>query len=91
MPDPAESAACFEPPTYTLRLTRLGDNRLGVMMALRTLRPDLDPKAAKTLIDGETPLVLMEEVRHWDAPGVRRLFEVAGASVEFIDYYGRAT
>jgi ribosomal protein L7/L12 len=76
-------------PTYTLWLIAPGDNRLGLMKALRALRSELDPKAAKALMGDQTPLILMNEVGYFDVPAVRRSFEEAGAWVELIDYYGQ--
>jgi ribosomal protein L7/L12 len=78
-----------DPPTYTLRLVSLGDDRLRVMSAIRALRPELGLAAAKALVE---PLrqVVKADVPHVDVECVRSRFQEIGAVVEFVDnFYGR--
>ena len=78
-----------ERPTYTLWLVSPGDDRLGVMRAIRALCPAVSPTAAKALADGALQAI-KHEVNHFDIDAIRRQFRDAGATVEFVDnVYGR--
>jgi ribosomal protein L7/L12 len=69
-------------PTYSVTLLSPGHDRLQLMAALRELRPDLGPQAAKALVDNP-PQVILPEVSHPELERVKRRLARTGAAFEY--------
>jgi large subunit ribosomal protein L7/L12 len=77
---PAAGAAAAEEKTdFTVELTASGDNKIGVIKAVRELT-GLGLKEAKDLVDG-APKVVKEGVAKADADKMKATLEAAGAKV----------
>ncbi len=64
---------------FTVELTSTGDNKIGVIKAIRAVT-DLGLKEAKDLADG-APVVIKENVAKEDAEAMKKTLEEAGGSV----------
>lgn len=79
-----------DPPSYTLRLVSVGDDRLAVMAVIHGLRPELGLSGAKALLAPPAPQIIKSDVAHADLERIRNKFREVGAAVEFVDnFYGR--
>ena len=75
----AAAAPAEEKSEFTVELTAAGDNKIGVIKALRTVT-ELGLKEAKDLVDG-APKVIKEAVKKEDAEKMKKTLEEAGAKV----------
>jgi large subunit ribosomal protein L7/L12 len=75
----AGAAAAEEKTDFTVELTASGDNKIGVIKAVRELT-GLGLKEAKDLVDG-APKVVKESVAKADADKMKATLEAAGAKV----------
>lgn len=75
----AAAAPAEEKSEFTVELTASGDNKIGVIKALRTVT-ELGLKEAKDLVDG-APKVIKETVKKEDAEKMKKTLEEAGAKV----------
>jgi large subunit ribosomal protein L7/L12 len=64
---------------FTVELTAAGDNKIGVIKAVRTVT-ELGLKEAKDLVDG-APKVIKEGVKKEEAEKIKKTLETAGAKV----------
>ncbi len=76
---PAEAAE--EKTTFTVVLTAAGDNKLGVIKAVRELNQSLGLMEAKKLVESP-PQELLKDVRKEPAEEAKKKLEAAGAKVE---------
>ncbi len=76
---PAAAAAAEEKTDFVVELTGSGDNKIGVIKAVRELT-GLGLKEAKDLVDG-APKVVKEGVAKADADKMKATLEAAGAKV----------
>ena len=65
---------------FTVTLKSIGENKVGVIKAIRTIT-SLGLKEAKDLVDG-APSVVKEAVSKDDAAAIKKQLEEAGATVE---------
>jgi len=75
----AADAATEEKSEFTVELTSAGDNKIGVIKAVREVT-ELGLKEAKDLVDG-APKVVKEAVKKEDAEAMKKKLEAAGAKV----------
>ena len=75
----AAAAPAEEKSEFTVELTASGDNKIGVIKALRTVT-ELGLKEAKDMVDG-APKVVKEAVKKEDAEKMKKVLEEAGAKV----------
>ena len=78
--DDSGEAAEEAPSSVNIHLTDIGDKKVGVIKAVRTIT-GLGLKDAKALVDG-APSTLKEEVNKAEADEYLKLLEAAGAKVE---------
>ncbi len=71
--------AVEEKSSFTIELTAAGDNKIGVIKAVREAT-QLGLKEAKDLVDG-APKVIKEGVAKADAEAMKKTLEAAGATV----------
>jgi len=71
--------AAEEKSSFTIELTAAGDNKIGVIKAVREAT-QLGLKEAKDLVDG-APKVIKEGVAKADAEAMKKALEAAGATV----------
>ena len=71
--------AAEEKTSFNVELTAAGDNKIGVIKALRTVT-ELGLKEAKDLVDG-APKMIKEGVKKEDAEKMKKTLEEAGAKV----------
>ncbi|NUM25196.1 MAG: 50S ribosomal protein L7/L12 [Candidatus Buchananbacteria bacterium] len=71
--------AAEEKTEFTVELTAAGDNKIGVIKAVRSVT-DLGLKEAKDLVDG-APKVIKEGVKKEDAEAMKKTLQEAGATV----------
>lgn len=76
---PAETAE--EKTSFTVVLTAAGDNKLGVIKAVRELNQSLGLMEAKKLVE-TPPQELLKDVRKEPAEEAKKKLEAAGAKVE---------
>lgn len=76
---PAEAAE--EKTSFTVVLTAAGDNKLGVIKAVRELNQSLGLMEAKKLVE-TPPQELLKDVRKEPAEEAKKKLEAAGAKVE---------
>ena len=79
MPGAAAAAPAEEQTSFTVELTASGDNKIGVIKAIRALT-SLGLKEAKDLVDG-APKVVKEGVTKEEAEAAKKELEAAGAKV----------
>lgn len=78
----ATAAAPAEEQTeFDVILAAAGANKIGVIKAVRTLKPDLGLKEAKDLVEG-APKPVLEAAKKEDAENAKKVLEEAGAQVE---------
>lgn len=75
----AGAAAAEEKTEFTVELTAAGDNKIGVIKAVRTVT-ELGLKEAKDLVDG-APKVVKEGIKKEEAEKIKKTLEEAGAKV----------
>lgn len=78
-PAAGDAGAAEEKDEFTVELTGAGDNKIGVIKAVRAAT-ELGLKEAKDLVDG-APTVIKENVKKEDAEAMKKALEEAGASV----------
>jgi len=66
---------------YKVVLTAAGANKIGVIKAVREVKPDLGLKEAKDLVEA-APKELLEGVKKEEAEAAKKKLEAAGAQVE---------
>lgn len=76
---PAAAEAAEEKTEFTVELTASGDNKIGVIKAVRSVT-ELGLKEAKDLVDG-APKVIKEGVKKEDAEKIKKAIEEAGGKV----------
>src|SRR3989344_5516188 len=76
---PGAAPAAEEKTEFTVELTSAGDNKIGVIKAVRSVT-ELGLKEAKDLVDG-APKVIKEGVKKEDAEKMKKQLEEAGARV----------
>jgi len=76
----AGAAAGEEKTAFDVEITAAGDNKIGVIKAVREVLPELGLKEAKDLVDG-APKVIKEGVKKEDAENMKKKLEEAGAKV----------
>lgn len=80
MPGAAGGEAAEEKSSFTVELTGAGDNKIGVIKAVREVT-GLGLKEAKDLVDS-APATVKENVKKEEAEEMKAKLEEAGASVE---------
>lgn len=80
MAAPGAVAPVEEKSEFTVELTSSGDNKIGVIKALRTIVSELGLKEAKDLVDG-APKVVKEAVKKEEAEKMKKVLEEAGGKV----------
>jgi large subunit ribosomal protein L7/L12 len=79
---PAAGAAAAEEKTeFDVVLTGAGANKIAVIKAVRTIKPDLGLAEAKKFVES-APQTVMEAAKKEDAEKAKATLEEAGASVE---------
>lgn len=78
-PAAGAGAAAEEQTSFTVELTASGDNKIGVIKAVRALT-NLGLKEAKDMVDG-APKVVKEGVSKDEAAAAKKELEAAGAKV----------
>jgi len=74
-----EAAAAEEKTEFNVEMTSFGDNKVGVIKAIRAIT-SLGLKEAKDMVEG-APSVVEEGVSKEDAEAIKKQLEEAGASV----------
>lgn len=77
---PAAAAAVEEKTEFDVVMTSFGENKVGVIKAIRTIT-GLGLKEAKDLVEG-APSTVKEGISQADAADIKKQLEEAGASVE---------
>jgi len=77
----AEAAAAEEQTEFDVLLKEVGDKKIQVIKAVRTVRSDLGLKEAKDLVDG-APAKVLEAVNKEMAQDAKTKLEAEGAVVE---------
>lgn len=77
----ASAAPAEEKTEFDVILTAAGANKIGVIKAVRTLKPDLGLKEAKDLVEG-APKPVLEAAKKEDAEKAKAILVEAGAQVE---------
>ncbi len=85
-PAPAGSSAPqgeapIEKSEFTVVLAASGANKIGVIKAIRGIKPDLGLKEAKDLVEA-APKDLLEGVKKEEAENAKKVLEAVGAQVE---------
>ncbi len=78
---PAEAAPVEEKTEFDVTLKEVGDKKIQVIKAVRTIRTDLGLKEAKDLVDG-APAKVLEAVNKETAEDAKAKLEAEGAKVE---------
>lgn len=78
---PATGAPAEEKTSFTVVLTASGDNKLGVIKAVREILPTLGLMDAKKLVES-TPKDLLTDVKKDQAEEAKKKVEAAGGKVE---------
>ncbi len=79
--DAAAAAPAEEKSTFTVVLTGAGDNKLGVIKAVREINQNLGLMEAKKVVES-TPQELLKDVKKEQAEESKKKLEAAGAKVE---------
>jgi large subunit ribosomal protein L7/L12 len=74
-----EAAAAEEKTEFNVEMTSFGDNKVGVIKAIRAIT-SLGLKEAKDMVEG-APSIVKEGVSKDDAEAIKKQLEEAGASV----------
>lgn len=77
----AGAAPAEEKTTFTVVLTAAGDNKLGVIKAVREILPNLGLMDAKKLVES-APKELLHDVKKEPAQEAKKKVEAAGGKVE---------
>ncbi len=77
----APAAAAEEKTSFTVVLTASGDNKLGVIKAVREILPNLGLMDAKKLVES-APKDLLTDVKKEQAEEAKKKVEAAGGKVE---------
>ncbi|PIZ47403.1 50S ribosomal protein L7/L12 [candidate division WWE3 bacterium CG_4_9_14_3_um_filter_41_6] len=77
----ADASAVEEKDSFTVELTATGDNKIGVIKAIREINGELGLKEAKDLAD-KAPSIIAEDVATEKANDMKAKLEAAGAKVE---------
>lgn len=77
----AGAAPAEEKTTFTVNLTAAGDNKLGVIKAVREILPNLGLMDAKKLVES-APKELLADVKKDQAEEAKKKIEAAGGKVE---------
>jgi large subunit ribosomal protein L7/L12 len=77
----AEAAEAEEKTEFDVTLKEVGDKKIQVIKAVRTLRSDLGLREAKALVD-DTPAKILETVNKEMAKDAKAKLEAEGAAVE---------
>ncbi|MBI5127075.1 50S ribosomal protein L7/L12 [Candidatus Roizmanbacteria bacterium] len=80
-PAAAAAAPAEEKTTFTVMLSASGDNKLGVIKAVREILPNLGLMDAKKLVES-APKELLKEVKKDVAEEAKKKVEAAGGKVE---------
>lgn len=80
-PAAAAAAPAEEKTEFTVVLKAAGANKIGVIKAVREIKPDLGLKEAKDLTE-KGDAVLLENVKKEPAEEAKKKLEAAGATVE---------
>jgi len=75
------AAPAEEKTEFDVILAAAGANKIGVIKAVRALKPDLGLKEAKDLVEG-APKPVLEQAKKEDAEKAKKALEEAGAQVE---------
>lgn len=78
---PAEGAAAEEKTAFTVVLAETGTNKIGVIQALRVIKPELGLKEAKDMTE-TTPADVLIDAKKDAADEAKTKLEEAGAKVE---------
>jgi len=81
MPAAGGAAAAEEKTEFDVVLTGAGANKIAVIKAVRTIKPDLGLAEAKKFVES-APQTVMEAAKKEDAEKAKATLEEAGASVE---------
>lgn len=74
------AAPAEEKSAFTVELTSAGENKIGVIKAIREVMPELGLKEAKDLVDA-APKALKENVKKDEAEAMKAKLAEAGATV----------
>lgn len=77
----AEAAPAEEKTEFDVVLTNAGANKIGVIKAVREIKPELGLVEAKGVVE-KTPATLLEGAKKEDAEAAKAKLEAAGAQVE---------
>lgn len=77
----APAEAVEEKTSFDVVLTAAGAQKIGVIKAVREIKPDLGLKEAKDLVDG-APKEVLKGAKKEDAEAAKAKLEAAGATVE---------
>ncbi len=77
----APAAPIIEQSEFDVILTSSGANKIGVIKAVREIKPDLGLKEVKDFVE-KTPQKLLERAKKEEAQEAKRKLEEAGAQVE---------
>jgi large subunit ribosomal protein L7/L12 len=77
----AGAAPAEEKTNFDVVLTAAGANKIGVIKAVRELKPDLGLVEAKGVVE-KAPAVILEGAKKEDAEAAKAKLEAAGAQVE---------
>lgn len=77
----AEAEAVEEKTSFDVVLTNAGAQKIGVIKAVREIKPDLGLKEAKDLVDA-APKEILKGAKKEDAEAAKAKLEAAGATVE---------
>ncbi len=80
VPAGGEAGEAEEKSSYDVELASSGENKIGVIKAIREVVPDLGLKEAKDLVDG-APKMIKESVKKEDAENMKAKIEEAGGKV----------
>jgi len=75
----AEAAAAEEQTEFNVEMTAFGDNKVGVIKAIRAIT-SLGLKEAKDLVEG-VPSIVKDGISKADAEAIKKQLEEAGATV----------
>lgn len=81
MPEGGEAAMPASGGVQTVVLTASGDNKIGVIKALREINPNLGLKEAKDMSE-KLPAEVLKDVKAEEAKNAQEKLTAAGASVE---------
>lgn len=81
MPAAGGGEAAAEKTEFDVVLSNAGANKIAVIKAVRTLKPDLGLAEAKTFVES-APKTVLEGAKKEDADNAKKVLEEAGAVVE---------